>query len=555
MRTTLFFARAGQRWPRTARFLRATRLVSSAAVTLSVFAQSPQPSTGELLPRKSLPAAASPTAPFERSAAPRSAGRIDDLVFAQLKQLNIEPAHPCTDTVFVRRVFLDVIGTLPTAEETRAFLKDPSPAKRTALIDRLLTREEFADYWTMKWSDLLRVKAEFPINLWPNAAQVYHRWIHTALRDAVPFNRFARELLTGSGSNFRSGPANFYRASQSKEPAGLARMVALTFMGVRAEKWPAEQLATFAPFFSALSYKGTGEWKEEIVFFEATKLSAITATLPDGTPVTLSPDRDPREVFADWLITPDNPWFARALANRVWSWLLGRGITHEPDDLRPDNPPVNPALLDYLAAQFVASRYDVKKLFREILLSQTYQLSSVARSDSSAAEANFAFYPLRRLDAEVLIDALNQLSGTTEKYSSAIPEPFTYVPDDQRSIALPDGSITSAFLESFGRPSRDTGTEAERNNHLTANQRLYLLNSTHIQRKIEQGPKFQVLVRAKAGPRDYLDNIYYTVLSRPPTDEERRTIGAYFAARKDPRTAGQDLLWSLINSAEFLYRH
>ncbi len=554
MRTTPPLPCAGQRARRTPRILRTWRFFSSAAFGLAVFAQTPPLVAEDTTPRSSAPAP-SPTASFERSGIPRSTGRIDDLVFAKLKHLGIEPAHPCTDAVFVRRTFLDVIGTLPTAEETRAFLKDSSPAKRTALIDQLLTRTEFADYWTMKWSDLLRVKAEFPINLWPNAAQAYHRWIHTAIRDNVPYDRFARELLTGSGSNFRSGPANFYRASQSREPAGLARMVALTFMGVRAEKWPTEQLAGFAPFFSALSYKGTGEWKEEIVFFDAAKLSATAATLPDGTSVTLSPERDPREVLADWLITPANPWFSRALANRAWSWLLGRGITHEPDDLRPDNPPANPALLDYLAAQLVASHYDVKQLFREILTSQTYQLSSVARSDAPAAEANFAFYSLRRLDAEVLIDALNQLSGTTEKYSSAIPEPFTYVPDDQRSIALPDGSITSAFLESFGRPSRDTGTEAERNNRITANQRLYLLNSTHIQRKIEQGPKLQALVRAKSAPRDYLDNIYYTILSRPPTEEERRTVGAYFAARKDPRTAGQDLVWSLINSAEFLYRH
>lgn len=548
---------AGRIAPSFAQILARSLALISAATALAFSTHTPAAAaTDPAKPtRKKAQAAATPANTYEVAAAPRGSGRIDELVFARLKELNIKPAHVCTDAVFVRRAFLDVIGTLPTVEETRGFLQDKSPDKRTALIDQLLARPEFADYWTMKWSDLLRVKAEFPINLWPNAAQAYHHWIHTAVRDNIPFDRFARELLTSSGSNFRIGPVNFYRASQSKEPAALARVVALTFMGVRGEKWPAERLAAVAPFFSALSYKGTGEWKEEIVFFDAAKIPATPAALPDGTPVKLSSDRDPREVFADWLITPANPWFTRAITNRVWSWLLGRGIVDEADDIRPDNPPSNPALLDHLAAELITAKYDVKKLFRLILTSETYQLSSIARSDRPEAEANFAFYPLRRLDAEVLIDALNQLSGTTEKYSSAIPEPFTYVPDDQRSIALPDGSITSSFLESFGRPSRDTGLEAERNNRITANQRLYLLNSTHIQRKIEQGPKLQALLRARPGPREFVDNIYYTILSRPPTDDERRIVGAYVLERKDPRTAAFDVIWSLINSAEFLYRH
>jgi hypothetical protein len=235
--------------------------------------------------------------------------------------------------------------------------------------------------------------------------------------------------------------------------------------------------------------------------------------------------------------------------------LLGRGIIQEPDDIRPDNPPVNPALLTYLEQQLVAAHYDVKQLMRSILNSQTYQLSSLSRSDRPEAAANFAFYPLRRLDAEVLIDALNQITGTTEKYSSAIPEPFTFVPETERSIALPDGSITSSFLESFGRPARDTGLEAERNNGITATQRLTLLNSTLIQRKLEQGPKLQPLLRPRGGPRELVDGLYVTILSRPPTEQERRTFVDYALGGSDVRAAALDLAWALINSAEFLYRH
>lgn len=497
---------------------------------------------------------------FELGTAPKPAGRIDELVFAQLRQLKIEPAHVCTDAVFVRRVFLDVIGTLPTAAEARQFLQDKEPNKRAALIDRLLERDEFADYWAMKWSDLLRVKAEFPVNLWPNAAQAYHRWIRTAVRDNEPYDQFARELLTSSGSNFRVGPVNFYRALQNKEPQTIARTVALTLMGTRAEKWPAERLAAMGAFFAQIGYKNTGEWKEEIVFFDPNKGGGTAGAgtrgmFPDGTAAVLTPDRDPREVFADWLISPNNPWFTHAMANRVWSWLLGRGIVQEPDDLRGDNPPSNPALLAHLEAEFVAAHYDVKQLMRLILNSRTYQLSSIARSDRPEAAANFASYPLRRLDAEVLIDALNEITGTTEKYSSAIPEPFTFVPENQRSIALPDGSITSSFLESFGRPSRDTGIEAERNNRITATQCLTLLNSTLIQRKLEQGPKLQPLLRPRGGPRELVDGLYFTILSRPPTEQERRTFVDYALGGTDVRAAGLDLAWALINSAEFLYRH
>ncbi|HVM60273.1 MAG TPA: DUF1553 domain-containing protein [Verrucomicrobiae bacterium] len=498
--------------------------------------------------------------PFDGPAASTPSNQIDRLVFVNLQRLGITPANLCSDAVFVRRVYLDVIGTLPTAQEARDFIQDTAPNKRQALIDRLLERDEFADYWAMKWSDLLRIKAEFPVNLWPNAAQAYHRWIRSAIASDMPGDRFARELLTASGSNFRAPEVNFYRAVQAKDPATLAQAVALTFMGERAEKWPRDRLTGMSAFFSCVGYKSTAEWKEEIVFFnpeKATNSLLPAARFPDGAPAQLSADRDPREVFADWLTAPDNPWFARNIANRVWSWLLSRGIVHEPDDIRPDNPPSNPELLAYLERELVVSHYDLKHLYRLILNSQTYQLSSIAGTADPAAEANFAQYPLRRLDAEVLIDALDQITGTTEKYSSAIPEPFTFIPEDQRSIALPDGSIGSSFLEMFGRPPRDTGLESERNNRPSAEQSLHLLNSSHIQRKIEQGPKLQALLRSQRGnPRETVTQIYLTILSRFPTDEELQTVSAYARTSGDTgREAMMDLSWALINSTEFLYRH
>ena len=496
---------------------------------------------------------------YEQDAASTPQCAIDRAVFAQLESLGLTPAPPCSDAVFVRRAFLDVIGTLPTAGEARAFLQDRTPEKRRVLIDRLLEREEFADYWATKWSDLLRIKAEFPINLWPNAAQAYHRWVRTAVRDNLPYDQFARELLTASGSNFRVGPANFFRAVQSREPAALARTVALTFMGVRAEKWPDRELAAMAMCFRYIGYKSTGEWKEEIVFFDSNLFppgGRAAAIFPDKTVAHLTVDQDPRVVFADWLIRPENPWFTRAIVNRVWSWLLGRGIVHAPDDIRPDNPPSNPELLTLLERELIAARYDLKQLFRLILNSQVYQLSSVTRSDRPEAAAHFAAYPLRRLDAEVLIDALNQISGTHEKYSSAIPEPFTFIPERSRAIALPDGSITSSFLEAFGRPSRDTGLESERSNGITANQRLLLLNSSLVRRKLEQGPKLQPIFRLRNRQRETVDVLYLTMLSRHPTEDERAGVAAHLtAAGNDTRDALVDIAWALINSTEFLHRH
>jgi len=641
--------------------------------------------------------AAAATNPFEGDAATAPECQIDRLVFARLSQLRIEPANLCSDAVFVRRVYLDVIGVLPTAKEAREFIADTAPNKRKALIDRLLQRDEFADYWAMRWSDVLRVKAEFPVNLWPNAAQAYHRWIRESICENKPYDQFVREMLTASGSNFRVPQVNFYRAMQNRTPEGIAQAVALTFMGARADNWPKERLAGMAVFFAQVGYKPTREWKEEIVFWDPSRLIAPPAAVasgqtpttppapsttpapapkstppapapgstasqtpkgapaapatssttapapkgapaapapsstasqtpkgapatpapsstaskasrvgkaskgapaapvpsstpveapksppavpmpvpppqvgvfPDGTRFQLPADRDPREFFAGWLVDPKNPWFTRSVVNRVWCWLLGRGIIHEPDDIRPDNPPSNPALLAYLQQEFVTARYDLKHIYRLILNSKTYQLSSIPKAKRPEAEVNFAHYPLRRLDAEVLIDAINKITGTSDLYTSPIPEPFTYIPRDLPAIALADGSITSPFLALFGRSARASGMENERENKPMPAQSLHMLNSSHIQRKLEQGPGLKPVFDAKRKPAETLEELYLTVLSRFPTPEEVKNAEAYAGAAA-PIASGKsakqaptvkrddwiDITWSLINSVEFLYRH
>jgi Protein of unknown function (DUF1553)/Protein of unknown function (DUF1549) len=497
--------------------------------------------------------------PFEAAGAFRARNAIDRAAQAGWKNEGLSPARPCSDEVFVRRVYLDVIGTLPEPRAVVEFLRDRRPGKRALLIDRLLDRDEFADYWAQKWGDILRVKAEFPINLWPNAVQAYHRFIHDALARNMPYDEFARALLTATGSNFRVPPVNFCRAVQDRSAKGLAQVAALTFMGTRVEHWPEDRRAGLEVFFSRVAFKKTSEWKEEIVFLSPEPVPSMSALLPDGTTAHIAPDEDPRRVFANWLIRKDNGWFARSIANRVWAWLMGRGIVDEPDDFRPDNPPSNPALLDCLVEELVGADFDLKHLYRVILNSGTYQQSPLPRGRHPRSEALFAHYLVRPLGAEVLIDALCGITGSSEKYMSPIPEPFTNIPEDQRTITLADGSITSPFLEMFGRPSRDTGLESERNPAPTGAQRLHLLNSTDIQRRIEQSGRLNgLIVRSRGRQDEVIRGIYLVILSRLPTPREVEVVQKYVGAgRRGPgaKAAAADLAWALINTKEFLCRH
>ncbi len=544
-----------------------------------------KPASGETRPfdGQSLPTVAPSPASFETRSTPAPLNRIDRPILAKLKSLGIEPAATCSDSVFVRRVYLDVIGTLPTAEEVKGFLEDDNPEKRRVLIDSLLERDEFADYWAVKWCDLLRVKSEFPINLWPKAVQAYHRWVRSCIKQNKPYDRFVREILTASGSNFRMPQVNFFRAVRDKEPETITAAVALTFMGARAENWPQERSSGMAAFFQGIHYKRTGEWKEEIVFVDLLNTSAevaggrpTVAAFPDGARVELSPNKDHRQIFADWLIRAENPWFTGNIVNRIWYWLFGIGIVDEPDDIRPDNPPVNPELLTLLQRELVDAQYDLKHIYRLILNSATYQRSCIPPSDRPEAERHFAHYPLRRLDAEVLIDAICQITKTTETYSSLIPEPWTFIPKEQRTICLADASITSPFLELFGRPPRDTGLESERNNTPSAAQKLHLLNSTHIRDKIESRLKTETSTTASQGrasgrrsrgasnssgaspslsPENVTD-VYLATLSRFPTRDELTVIHRYASeAEAKGKEVLVDLTWALMNTPEFLYRH
>ena len=489
--------------------------------------------------------------------------RIDSYVIAQLKSNGIPPSETCADEVFVRRVYLDAAGTLPSPSEVRQFLGDKDPGKRAKLIDALLERREFADYQALKWGDLLRIKAEFPSNLWPQAAHGYDRWVRRNLIMNTPYDQFVRQLLTVSGSNFHVPPVNFYRAFQERGPRQIAENVALVFMGIRlnSRDFSEDQIMGMAAFFAKTAYKNTDEWKEEIVYFnDQGKLVDKKNNLPvkpaplNGKPIDIPPDKDPRVVFADWLTSPANPWFAKNAVNRVWGRLTGRGISDI--DNMTSGSCRNPELLAYLEQELVANKYDMKHIYRLILNSNTYQLSAKTNPLNAADDSGFSHYRIRRIDAEPLIDAICQITGAAESYTSNIPEPYTFLPNGNRAITLADGSIDSPFLELFGRPPRNTSFESERNSTPSWLQAQHLLNSSHIQRKIDPGPVIKKLITDKKGNQYIINELYLLILSRFPAEEEKNIALNYMnSSKRKQNDATCDLAWALINSKEFILKH
>ncbi|HVP13209.1 MAG TPA: DUF1549 and DUF1553 domain-containing protein [Phycisphaerae bacterium] len=498
---------------------------------------------------------------------------IDKLVFARLKVLGVPPSQLASDEEFVRRVYLDVIGLLPKPDEARSFLGDPDPRKRAKLIDRLLERPEFADYWALKWGDLLRIKSEYPSNLWPNGVQAYHHWIREAIANNKPYDQFVRELLVSTGSNFRDPPCNYYRAIRRRDPQGFAEATALVFLGARLEcarchahpieTWTRDDDLGMAAFFPQVRFKNTQEWKEEIVFLDPDAVFRHSNTLQPiapkvlGSPATqVEKGEDPRARFAAKLTAPDNPWFARNIVNRVWFWLLGRGIVHEVDDLRPTNPPSNPELLTYLERELVSHKYDLKHIFRLVLNSRVYQLSSRSNEWNVQDVALFSHYPIKRLGAEQLLDAIGQVTETSEDFTSAIPEPYTVLPKGWRATQLFDGSIGTPFLELFGRPSRDTAYESERCTQASMHQSLYMLSSAQLEAKIGKSPRIERLTKSDKGNAELVEEIYLAALSRLPNDEEKQRVLEYVG--DDPKLrkqALQDLMWALLNTKEFMFDH
>ncbi|MDP7017479.1 MAG: DUF1549 and DUF1553 domain-containing protein [Pirellulaceae bacterium] len=666
--------------------------------------------------------------------------RVDELVLDKLRELNVIPSDLCTDAEFLRRVYLDVVGVLPTAEEARAFLSDTGPDKRSRLIDALLERPEYADFYAVKWGDVLQINRNNPSRLQDKGMWAYYRWLWDALDQNMPMDQFVHQLLTARGSAYRNGPANFFRVGEG--PQGMAEHASTAFLGVRLDcahchNHPFEQFTLIdnlgmAAFFTKVRIKRSQEQDEEIIYVadsgsirnpetnksaspkflagkhlaaaelaaraqadaeassaaataksaanvlaaavakakaaktaggqrvvekdKAVKQAAATAatakaaankaaadlvaaekqaaaaaaadkeaagkeaadkllaerravakataeravaakaqadkaaqekaavataavaadaankaavdkataekvaadkSLADKTAaakqaaaavVAAESPGDPRAVLAAWITAPDNPYFAKHMVNRVWTWLLGRGVIDEPDDFRSTNPASNRELLDYLAGEFVRTDYDMKGMFRHILNSRTYQLSAQPHQWNKHDRIHYSHYHLKRLTAEQLATAISQVTGVHEKYPG--------LPLGTRATQLPDVSMRSEFLDLFGRPKRATPVESERTCDTHIGQSLQMISSEYVARKLrDNGGRAAQLAASEKTAAAVVDELYLVALSRFPTDAERQVILAEPIAADQRREKFEDLAWVLMNTKEFLFNH
>lgn len=447
----------------------------------------------------------------------------------------------CSDEVFLRRAYLTVTGALPTPQQAVEFLEDQSSDKREVLIDKLLQSELGLKYMQMRWGDILRIKSEFPSNLWPNGVQAYNRWIYEQLMNNVPYDKMVRSLLLSTGSNFRSPAANFYRGFQTRNSKNIYDNINLLFLGNR-ECYDNGNIC-----FSQIKYKSTKEWKEEIIYLDIHKRAPYNQIeLGDDTTFYLRQDSDWREPYVMWLTSPKNRRFAEVMVNRMWFWVFGKGIVHEPDDWRDDNPPSDPELLKELTDYFLAQNFDMRAMMKRILLSDKFNSKAAPEGD----------YTPQRLPAEVIVDAMASVTNIWSTYTSRVPEPFTFYPPRTRSTHLGDATVSSSELELFGKVSRDVSLESQRNNAITSRQLLYLMNSSALENRIRKSPTLQKIYIQSANIEQLADNITLLTLSRRATAAEVEMYRQYMEQNQLPMMeVAVDIMWMQINSNEFLYNH
>ncbi len=485
-----------------------------------------------------------------------SNNRIDELVWAKLRTMGIVPSELADDATFLRRTHLDAIGTLPEPAEVRTFLADRDPARRTKSIERVLDRPEYAAFWAMKWADILLVNRD---KLGDRGAFEMHRWLLGQMSRNRPYDEWVRELIAASGSSHRTGPVNFFRASAT--PEEMARSVSQAFLGVRLEcaqchhhpfeKWGQDDFYGLAGYFQGLQKKkmvGDEEFVSHAGAALETKIpmtERMVATRPPGGSPLSEATGDPRPRLAAWVTAPGNPWFARLAVNRIWKHYFGRGLVEPEDDLRTTNPATNEPLLDYLAKTLIERRYDLKSISRLILNSRAYQLSSVPNATNRDDEQFASHYRVRRLPAEVLLDALGTVTGVAEDYPGR--------PRGTRAIDLWDNRAPSYFLDVFGRSERLSPCECGRTTEPTMAQCLHLLNAPEVERKIaDPDGRVARLIAAKKTPDEIADELCLAAFGRLPGDKERAVARKLFATGS-LQDAGQDFLWALLNSYEFLF--
>ncbi len=503
----------------------------------------------------SIPADATPLA---QPAPP--ANFIDEFMYEKYKKLRITQSPKCSDEVFVRRVYIDTLGVLPTVEETRTFLEDAAPDKRAKLIDILLERPELASLWAMKWAETLRVKSSASLDA--KGMHRYNDWLRLAIQQNKPMDELVRELLAAEGGNFSSPASNFYLVESV--PNLMAENVAQVFMGIRMqcaqchnhpfERWTMDDYYSFSAFFSQVGRKASSDPRETIIFNSGSgevsnprDNQVMKPTFLGGVTPDLA-GRDRRLVLSEWLTSDENPWFAQNLANRVWEHFLGKGIVHPTDDVRVTNPPSNPQLLAVLGEKLAAYKYDMRQLIRDICNSNTYQASTQPTETGKSDSRNFAYAQIRRLPSEVLLDAISQVTETKVKFAS--------LPMGSRAVDVADGSANNYFLSVFGRPTRNSACSCERRNEPTLAQVLHLVNgSTYTDAIGNAENRLNQQLKAEATNEVIIEDLYIAAFSRKPDPEEMQKMAQYIAETPERKIALEDIYWSVLNSKEFVFTH
>ncbi|MEC8013618.1 MAG: DUF1549 domain-containing protein [Verrucomicrobiota bacterium] len=497
---------------------------------------------------------------YERPTLP-SNNYIDNLVHDKLHKLRMTPSGLCSDEVFVRRLYLDITGLLPTVEESTAFLEDSSPNKRAKLIDQLLEKKEFTELWVMKFSELLQIQTDDNQGMSYKATLRYFNWLKDRIANNVPMDQIVKDLITSSGGTFTHPATNFYQVE--RDNLKITENVAQVFMGMRLQcaqchnhpfdRWTQDEYYSFASFFSQVGRKNGADPREKIIYNRRSgeinhpvhKKPMPPKFLGDDTP-EIPKGADRREILAEWLASPKNPFFARNLANLVWAHFFGQGIIEPVDDVRVSNPPSNPELLDQLSKKFTDYNYDFKKLVRDVCNSRIYQLSTKTNPTNESDTRNFARSQLRRLRAEVMLDVISQATETKNKFQG--------LPLGAKAIQIADGRVSNYFLTTFGRAKRETVCSCEVVMDPSLSQALHLLNGDTTNKRISQGRLVESSLKAGKQPEQIIDELYLRCYSRKPRESEKTKLLATLD-QKDPRQGLEDIFWALLNSKEFIFNH
>jgi hypothetical protein len=497
---------------------------------------------------------------YEWSRAPEN-NYIDGLVFDKLKKLRLLPSDLCGDETFLRRATLDITGLLPARAEYDRFAADERPDKRERLVDELLGRKEFSELWVMKWAELLQIRTNDNLQVSYKTALGYYNWLQAKIEDNVPFNEMVREILGATGGTFQNPASTFYQIE--RDTLKTAENVAQIFMGMRIQcsqchnhpfdRWTLDDYYGFAAFFSQVGRKNAEDPRERIIYNQ----EAGEVKHPVGgrtmEPKFLGGDvadvkgKDRRQVLADWLASPQNPYFARNLANIVWAHFLGKGIIEPVDDVRVSNPASNPELLDALAKRFTEYKYDFKKFVRDICTSRVYQLSTRSNESNESDSRNFSKGPIRRIRSEVLLDVISQITET--------PNKFRGLPLGARAVQIADGNVTNYFLRTFGRASRETACSCEVKMDPNLSQALHLLNGDTVNTRITQGGVVQKLLAAGRTPEQVVEELYIRALGRKPSPAQIEKVKPVTTDKAAVKQDLEDLFWALLNANEFIFNH